>query len=185
MLKVVTVGESGVGKTSIVNKYLNYSGDVAPTVGAFSLQIPVRVSPTTEIVLNVWDTAGQEQFRAMIPLYLRNARACLYVFDCSNPPSVVALENAIADLRPFLDPNTLIFVCGNKRDLVEDLEPMKEFVTWAREKRIPFCQTSAVSGEGIGTLFQMMASKLVDYRTPLDVDAAPMSVDQTATKGCC
>jgi small GTP-binding protein len=187
MLKVVTVGESGVGKTSIINKFLNSStAEVFPTVGAFSLQCPVQISPGREIVLNVWDTAGQEQFRAMIPLYLRNARACFYVFDCANPPTVEVLNATIVDLKGFLEPDTLLFLCGNKVDLPHELEPIRLFEAWAREKKIHFCQTSAVSGEGVVALFQAVARMLADVTMPLEVEeGAERPIESGSDKKCC
>jgi small GTP-binding protein len=186
-LKVVTVGESGVGKTSIINKFLNSSAsEVFPTVGAFSFQCPVQLSPTRQLVLNVWDTAGQEQFRAMIPLYLRNARACLYVFDCGNPPTLEVLDTTITDLKGFLEPTTLLFLCGNKLDLPHELEPIRRFENWAREKRIPFHQMSAVSGEGIVTLFQTLARMLADVTAPMETQSESdcVKVNVADTKCC-
>jgi small GTP-binding protein len=185
-LKVVTVGESGVGKTSIVNRFLNASSsDVSPTVGAFSFQCTVRIEHGREIILNVWDTAGQEQFRAMVPLYLRNARACLYVFDSSHPPPLSVLEAAIKDLKSFLDQNTLLFLCGNKLDLIPDIEGNKELEEWAREKKIPFHQTSAVSGEGVASLFQTIATAIADYRTTVDIDRSLLCIEPEKRKPCC
>jgi translation initiation factor IF-2 len=62
---------------------------------------------------------------------------------------------------------------------------MKEFADWARKKKIPFRQTSAVSGEGIAALFQLVASMLAEYRTTMELEATAISVETTVKNNCC
>ena len=81
--KVVMVGDSGVGKTSLVEKF--YSGGFNEaqhtTVGAAYVKCLVSLNDKTSVTLNLWDTAGQERFQSLIPLYLRNALGLIFVFD--------------------------------------------------------------------------------------------------------
>jgi small GTP-binding protein len=137
------------------------SAEPAPTVGAFSHTCVVHVDKTTSVILNVWDTAGQERFQAMIPLYLRNARAVLHVVDLTREPNFEALSRSIDSLKSSLDPDTPIFLCGNKSDLLDSDEVVRYYEEWAISKRIPFCATSAVTGEGVSQLFKSVAQALV------------------------
>jgi hypothetical protein len=95
---------------------------------------------------------------------------------------LAVLEATITDLRSFLDPNALLFLCGNKLDLLLEIEGIKELEEWANKKKIPFHQTSAVSGEGITTLFQTIAIAVADFRIPTDVDRPPECTEPAQRK---
>jgi Ras-related protein Rab-21 len=88
--KVVLLGDSRVGKTSIIARQLQgfQSPTVNPTIGCHCSEIAVGPDDS-KIVLQVWDTAGQEMYRALVPVYLRNARAALLVYDVTDRESFV------------------------------------------------------------------------------------------------
>lgn len=82
-IKIILIGESAVGKTSIINQYVNeeFTNEVAATLGAsFSTKV-IDLSPELSYSLNIWDTAGSEKFRSMNKFFYRDAVIALLVFD--------------------------------------------------------------------------------------------------------
>jgi small GTP-binding protein len=186
--KIVTVGDAEVGKTSIVHRFSTQMMPTAPapTIGAFSHTCVVHVDKTTSVILNVWDTAGQERFQAMIPLYLRNARAVLVVVDLTREPDFDALAHSIESLRSSIEPDTPIFLCGNKTDLLTSEERIRFYEEWATSKQMLFCATSAVTGEGIAQLFKSVAQALIAGVVDRDSRAdMPDPADRGDRGGCC
>ena len=158
--KVVTIGESGTGKTSVIQKF--HSGvfyqEVMPTIGSFSLISTISVDDT-EVHLTLWDTAGQEKFNSLLPLYMRGAHAVLVVFDISDPEPLVGLEKIYNDLKDEFPPGACFFLVGNKSDLVDENIDVEPFTRFARIHNMVFVKTSAKTGENIPLLFALVAKK--------------------------
>ena len=152
-VKVVIVGDSDVGKTSLSRRYCEgeFKSD-QPTIGANFLRTRVVVDGI-EISLQIWDTAGQERFRSMAPMYYRGAKAAICVFDVTNEESFHRLSSWMRDLKPFADPNCVICLAGNKCDkpAAFDLAQCEEL---AQSMGATFVRTSALTNEGITELFE-------------------------------
>ena len=88
LLKVIILGDSGVGKTSLMNQYVNkkFNAQYKATIGADFLTKEVTVDDRL-VTMQIWDTAGQERFRAMAPMYYRNAAAAIVCFDITDESS--------------------------------------------------------------------------------------------------
>lgn len=100
--KIVIVGATDVGKTSITMRYCHgsFSTPTSATIGASFLQKRIVVGPTRrKMTLQIWDTAGQERFRSMAPMYYRNAKAAILVFDLLNAASFEKIKEWLQDLR--------------------------------------------------------------------------------------
>ena len=154
--KVVFLGNSSVGKTSIINQmiYHNSSDNQQPTIGVdfFSMNITVG---TDTIRIQIWDTAGQEQFHSLIPSYLRDSTIAIIVYDISNQESFQNLEHWIKVVQDVSNP-ALIMV-GNKTDLeeirtvsTEDGEKM------AQSQNAKFIETSARTPSNIDKLIEII-----------------------------
>lgn len=158
-VKVVIVGDSDVGKTSLSIRYCH--GDFEshqPTIGANFLKVRVPVDGT-EISLQIWDTAGQERFRSMAPMYYRGAKAAICVFDVTSEESFHRVSSWLRDLKPFADPNCVICLAGNKCDKAEkfDLTMCEEL---AQSMGATFTKTSALTGEGVTELFDKLSRNI-------------------------
>ncbi|KAL9653055.1 hypothetical protein ABK040_006276 [Willaertia magna] len=119
MMKVVVVGSQGVGKTSLVQRFVNdvFTNRSEPTIGADFLQRVVLVDGQ-QVKLNLWDTAGQEKFRS--PIYYREATAILIVYDITSMESFQMLDKTwIRDLREKAPPEAILVLIGNKLDMQE------------------------------------------------------------------
>uniref|UniRef100_A0A8R1DX13 Uncharacterized protein n=1 Tax=Caenorhabditis japonica TaxID=281687 RepID=A0A8R1DX13_CAEJA len=123
--KVVVLGDSGVGKTSIIyrHRYGAHYRPVNATIGASFVSFDVGPVQDDLVRLQVWDTAGQERFRCMVPMYMRNADAALIVYDVTNRDSFDDVHRWINDLgRSSGTEEANVYLIGNKTDLVDKRE---------------------------------------------------------------
>ncbi|OHS96230.1 Ras family protein [Tritrichomonas foetus] len=154
--KVVFVGDSSVGKTSIISQliYNNSAQDQGPTVGIdfFSKNITVG---TETIRVQIWDTAGQEQFHSLIPSYLRNSTIAIIVYDITNQESFENLDRWIKTVLDIANP--AIIIVGNKSDL-EDARAIstEDGQRFAEAHQAKFIETSARKPSNINELFQFV-----------------------------
>lgn len=118
-IKIVIVGNTGVGKTSMVNWYIynQHIPYVDPTVGAaFHIKhLYCDNSPTGKVSVQIWDTAGQERYRSIIKMYYRNANACICVLDVTDKQSYIDLNYWIKSYYETVD-NSNIIIVANKID---------------------------------------------------------------------
>ena len=156
-IKVVLVGQSAVGKTCIAARYVNgyFPQSAVSTVGASYLTKTISIDKQL-YDFNIWDTAGQELYRSLTPMYYRNAHAAFVVFDVTNKSTFSASENWIKDLQEGND-NVLIMLIGNKVDMQEQRTVQSsEAESLAYKYNIQYIETSALSGVGIDKAFQMV-----------------------------
>jgi small GTP-binding protein len=115
--KTTLIGASTTGKTSIVNrmKYGSFTCSTECTIGASYTRLR-----HDDIVYEFWDTAGQERFHALLPMYFRNSKIVIFVFDVSEATSLDVLNNHIKVLSSV--ENYKIIVVGNKTDLITETE---------------------------------------------------------------
>lgn len=106
-VKVVIVGCTDVGKTSLTMRYCHnsFSTPTSATIGASFLQkrLPLPSHQAGVMTLQIWDTAGQERFRSMAPMYYRHAKAAILVFDLTQEATLVKIREWLTDLRRHVD----------------------------------------------------------------------------------
>ena len=119
--KTILVGDSGVGKTSIIGRYLNkFNENQQATIGA-SFSNKLENLDGNEILFEIWDTAGQERYRSVNTLFYQDAYICILVYDITSKKSFESLRNYWYDAVKENGNNGLIFhVAGNKNDLYEN-----------------------------------------------------------------
>jgi small GTP-binding protein len=158
--KIVIIGDSDVGKTSIIRCFdeQTFDSSQTPTVGASFLSKTVVVN-TFPVVLNIWDTAGQERYRSLIPTYAHGARAAILCYDCSSLATFDALDTWLETLQRFCASDCLLFLVGNKIDLPETV-PQARAKQWATDHNAQFKLTSAKDGVGVSELFKAIAEAL-------------------------
>lgn len=158
--KIVIIGDSDVGKTSIIQRYDQQTFDPTanPTIGASFLSKIVE-SSKGPVILNIWDTAGQERYRSLIPTYARGARAAILCYDVSSVPSFESLDSWLEELHKFSSLDCLLFVVGNKVDLISAV-PRSQASKWASDHGAQSLFTSAKSGSGVTELFKEIADAL-------------------------
>ena len=164
-LKIVILGDSGVGKTTILQQYLSgKTGQSKPTIGADFSKKEILIDNTV-VTLQIWDTAGQEKFQSLGYAFYRGADCCALVYDITSQASFDSLsrwrdgfhENAGPD-----NPQTFPFVClGNKLDQEQDRQVARaRGEQWARDNNnMLFYETSAVQGTCVEDAFMEMAKR--------------------------
>ena len=164
-LKIVLLGDSGTGKTSIITRYIlgSFLNQQEATLGAsyFSKELKLEDSIFT---LNIWDTAGSENYRSLTPMYYRNADAAIIVFDVTELQTFRNIKSWVEDIKEYTDLNTIL-LCGNKIDQIE--ERSVEFIEaseFADFLGLLYCETSAKTGVGIDFLFESILTHLVQSR---------------------
>lgn len=136
--KLVVLGAQGVGKTSLVSRYINptqpLSKNVQSTIGAsFITKRILDPDSSTVVRLQIWDTAGQERFRSISRLYYRGAHAGLLCYDVTNEKSWEEMKGWLREMRENCDEHdeTIIHVVGTKTDIVAE-DPSKREVAFER-----------------------------------------------------
>jgi small GTP-binding protein len=182
--RVVMIGDSSVGKTSLLNRLTEDVCNKAesPTVGAnwrsWSVEIGGR-----RVDLQIWDTAGQEKFRALGPLYYRGASAALAVYDIGNRLTFQSLGPWIAAFLEAAGPGMVVVVVANKLDLEDERQiTAQEGAAFAQADRFSFMETSAANGQNVKELFVMVCELIERNMQPRKV-ASPIVVQQNAK--CC
>ncbi|GHJ87175.1 hypothetical protein NliqN6_3577 [Naganishia liquefaciens] len=167
--KLVLLGESAVGKSSLVLRFVKdeYSDYRESTIGAAFLTQTVALDDETNVKFEIWDTAGQERYRSLAPIYFRNSSAAVIVYDITQAPES-SFEKAkawVQTLQRQADPGIIIILVGNKLDLVQDDSSARRTTremgeAYAREEGLLFLEASAKTGENVGEIFMQIAKKL-------------------------
>jgi len=198
LLKVIILGDSGVGKTSLMNQYVNkkFSSQYKATIGADFLTKEVYVDDRN-VTMQIWDTAGQERFQSLGVAFYRGADCCVLVFDVNNVKSFETLDSwrdeFLIQASP-RDPDNFPFVVlGNKVD-VEDTKRMvfqKRAVTWCQSKgNIPYFETSAKENINVEQAFQSVAKAALQQESDIDLShdfpepIKPEKIGQVETNNC-
>lgn len=167
--KIVLLGESSVGKSSIVERLQTnvFNDKKSSTIGAAFINKKIVMAtvndiPTKIVNLQIWDTAGQERFHNLTPLYYRNANLAIVVYDVSNFESLTKARYWITQLIDFAD--IKIVLVGNKIDLNKkiDEEELKRLENDYSYKILGKFQTSAKTGLGIKEMFEYITENVDD-----------------------
>jgi Ras-related protein Rab-6A len=155
--RIVVLGDSGVGKTSIINKLVDQSSPVSdqPTIGIDFVSTNVTTSDGT-IRLQIWDTAGQEQFKSLIPSYLRGSTIAILVYSIDSLESFENLARWIHFLQNTADPR--LIVTGNKTDLSTRTVSQQDGQQFAESVKAEFVETSALEGRNIDKLLEVIVA---------------------------
>ena len=153
--KVVMLGDSGVGKTCIVNRYIKETFDPfedSPTIGSnycgkVETVKPANVPQAVRVKLQIWDTAGSEQFRSLTPIYYKNANAVCLVYDSTNMKSFEELAFWVDELKEQASEKIIIALVASKIDDIEhEAVSIKKATEYAKQIKATFYQTSSKTG---------------------------------------
>ncbi|KAK8890953.1 hypothetical protein M9Y10_028154 [Tritrichomonas musculus] len=182
-LKIVVVGDSGVGKTCLLLRFVHdqWEGDTQPTLGVEFLTKVVETEDEHHIQLQLWDTAGQELFRSVTRGYYRGAAGALIVFDLTSRDSFNSVERWYQDLKEIASSDVVTALIGNKNDLEDKRDvTYEEAKQYADEHGMKYFETSAKTGDSVPaavteTVMQIekTVSKDAPAQTPDTVNFSP------------
>lgn len=168
--KLVLLGESAVGKSSLVLRFVqdDFQEYRESTIGAAFLTQTVKLNEQTTIKFEIWDTAGQERYKSLAPMYYRNANCAVVVYDITSSASLEKAKHWIRELQRQADAQIIIALAGNKADLEERRQvPTEVARTFAEEENLLFFETSAKDAKNVSEIFTAIANKL-----PLETSTA-------------
>ena len=196
VLKVLIIGDSGVGKSCLLNKYVDdiYIDHHLTTIGVdFKIK---TIDVNGKIVkLQIWDTAGQERFRVITTSYYRGASAVLAVFDLTSRESFENLEVWLEQVYKLTETAVIrptIIIVGTKSDKVDKnkyaVNP-EDIHNFCEERGFKYFETSAVTGKNLNELFLTLSQDTIE-RKPLTgggkkSDTITLLPDKPTTKKCC
>eukprot|EP00045_Choanoeca_perplexa_P006322 m.53757 g.53757 ORF g.53757 m.53757 type:complete len:230 (-) comp13581_c0_seq1:1332-2021(-) len=192
--KVLVLGNSSVGKSSLISRYVNdkFDSKYLTTLGADMAVKSLNLKDGSTLRLHLWDIAGQERFGQLTRSYYKDAHAAIIVFDLTQPASLTDIERwrlELVDkvLKPDGTPVPILLV-GNKADLKDQRRVTREEIEKAKQSEgrkswlwgelerlivgvtgvIAFAETSAKTGQGVDAAFEYIANKLLETMTALD-----------------
>ncbi|CAN1777770.1 Ras-related protein Rab7 [Linum perenne] len=178
LLKVIILGDSGVGKTSLMNQYVNrkFNNQYKATIGADFLTKEVQFEDRL-FTLQIWDTAGQERFQSLGVAFYRGADCCVMVYDVNVMKSFDNLNNwreeFLLQASPPDPENFPFVVLGNKVDIDNGNSRMvseKKTKAWCSLKRnIPYFDTSAKEGFNVDVAFECIAKNALKNESEEDM----------------
>jgi Ras-related protein Rab-21 len=161
-IKVVLIGNSGVGKTCISQRYINdsFTNNEQSTVGASYFQKKLEIDGKS-INLDIWDTAGQERYRSMGKMFYKDAFIVLFVYDITDKKSFLELKNVWYDeIKKTGEKHSVLAVVGNKSDLyLKEQVDEDEARKWADDIGAIYALVSAKEGDCINLLFDNVVKK--------------------------
>ena len=164
--KIVLLGETGVGKTSIITRYIanSFSQVVMTSTGSSFFSKKIEINDNKRVKLQIWDTAGQEKYRSLAKIFYQSASVAILVYD-------VTLKNTFENLKEFwagevktnAPEDIILAIAANKSDdYINQQVDNQEGKDLAKSLNAIFVCTSAKLGNGIDDLFRMVAEKFID-----------------------
>jgi len=165
--KIVLLGDTGVGKTSIVVRYVEqrFSSVMSPTIGASFLTKTIIIDGV-RVKLQLWDTAGQERFRSLAPMYYRGAAAAVLIYDVASEESFHRVKEWVKELRTNVFDEILLVIVGNQIDKPYREVSNSDAQEYAHSIGALCVEASAKKNIGIDELFGQIAKQLVDAKIP-------------------
>ena len=165
--KIVLLGDSGVGKTCIISRFISGQFDinVNSTNGASYASKKIDYPELGKsLMLDIWDTAGQEKYKSLTKFFYKDAAMVILVYDITRKVSFDNLKNFwYKEIQTYGEKNIVLAIAGNKSDLYDDEAiPEKEAREFAKSIDAVFALTSAQNNSGINKLFQDIGNKYLD-----------------------
>lgn len=162
VFKVVLIGDSSVGKTNLLSRFTKneFSQSSLTTLGVEFATKSVEVNDKV-VKAQIWDTAGQETFRAITTAFYRDAVGALLVYDITSRSSFENLEHWLGEMKKYADPNIVVMLVGNKSDLAAQRQiGPDEALTLAEKHGLACIETSAKDATNVEVAFKKVLGEI-------------------------
>uniref|UniRef100_A0A7S1F228 Uncharacterized protein n=1 Tax=Noctiluca scintillans TaxID=2966 RepID=A0A7S1F228_NOCSC len=197
LFKIVLIGDSGVGKSNLLSRFTRdeFNLESKTTIGVEFATKSVTTNGKV-IKAQIWDTAGEERYRAITGAYYRGSVGALLVYDFSNRATFDSLERWLQELRDHADPNIVIMLVGNKSDLKQHrATTQEETLAFAEKHGLACIETSALESTNVeaafmrllGEIYGLMShpATITSQQPPLQIRPNRRSRDDERRKECC
>ena len=165
-IKLITLGNSTVGKSSFITKYIDnsFTFNYTTTLGVDFKQKKIKLKNGKDVRLRIFDTAGQERYRAVSASFIKKADGVILMYDISDLDSFEAVDNWIKSIREIGKEKLPIVLVGNKCDLSDDERKISlvEGQDKANEFQIPFYETSCKDGINIKEALEKLIDDIIE-----------------------
>lgn len=165
LYRLVLIGDSGVGKTALL---LRYSDNMFNTSFITTIGIDFRIKTIEvngkRVKLQIWDTAGQEQFHSVASSYYRNAHGIMLIYDITSAESFIHISKWASNISTNAPTNVKQVLVGNKSDMGDNKRVIEKDrgKTLADELNMPFLETSAKTNTNVDVAFQLMTQLIME-----------------------
>ena len=164
ILKILTAGEGGVGKTTLLHRYVQgqFSAETKMTIGVEFFLKEVIID-SKQCTLQLWDFGGQERFRFLLESYVLGAKGALLLFDLTRPITLDNLEQWVNIVRKG-DPDLPVLFVGTKTDLVEDIMVDDDYAQQFQDafNLFDYMKISSKSGDNVSSAFERLTMRILD-----------------------
>ena len=161
-LKIVIVGDSGVGKTNLVKRFISntYNANSKATVGVEFISKSYKINDHI-FKIEIWDTAGQERYKSITAAYYKGAKGALVVYDTTNKETFYNVDRWISEIKEKSVPEIKIMIIGNKMDLKSRREvKLEEAMEKSKTLEAPLLETSALTAENVNQAFHDLLKEM-------------------------
>jgi small GTP-binding protein len=196
VFKILTIGDGGVGKTSILRRYVEnkFLKHHLSTIGIDFLSKTLKIKDK-EIKLKIWDTAGQERYRQITSHIYKDADGIILVFDVTSEESFNQITDWMEQIKNNVSKEEInLILIGNKCDLADRMVEKERGEKMAEKLKIKYFETSALTGQGINEAFEELAKQIFRNKNPnenisrnisISYDKSEDALKKKKGKGCC
>ena len=181
--KIVIVGDSGVGKTNLVKRFIQntFSSNTLATVGVEFFSNTYYINDKL-IKIEMWDTAGQERYKSITSAYYKGAMGALLVYDVTNQATFNNIERWYNEIRDFSSKDIQIIMIGNKTDLKDNIVITTEMSqNKAADLEIPVVETSALNASNVKVAFHLLIKEIfIDMMRKKDLNKDNSEINDNA-----
>ena len=162
-IKIILLGDVSVGKTAIINRYIDgkFDDNYSCTISVQSRKKEISFNQDISIEMSIWDTCGEEKYRALTRQYYRESNGILLVFDLNRNKTFLNLTKWMKEIKEVAPKDVLIALVGNKVDLKREVNK-NDVENFAEENNLIYYEISAKDGINVDFAFEKLAKVIIE-----------------------